>query len=86
MSAEQLIPEINIDLREYNLIYYELETNKQFLARRITASHFKFYDPTTGLKTDTPLSRVRKYFKGDVSNRKNQIANFRKSKNIYDYE
>lgn len=84
MSAEQLIP--TIDLTEYRLVYYEIKTNKMFLARRLDGSSFKFYDPITGLKSDIGISRMRREFRGDDSNKKLRSVNFRKSKNIYHYE
>jgi hypothetical protein len=74
------------DLSEYNLIYHEIETGKAYRARRVESGKFKFYDTDLGLTLDMPLSRVKKYFKGDVSNRRNQIDNFRKCKSIFYYE
>lgn len=75
-----------IDLTEYNLIYHEIETGKIYPARRVCGSSFKFYDTDTGLKIDMPLSRVRKYFRGDESNIQMRKGNFRRCKTIFHYQ
>ncbi len=75
-----------INLSEYNLIYHEIKTGIIFRAKRITSNDFKFYNTNTGQFEFLTLSPMRRRFKGDESNVRKRVENFRKCKSIFHYQ
>jgi len=75
-----------IDLSEYKLIYHEIKTGIVFRVKRLSANDFKIYNTNTGQVEEITLSPLRKRFKGDESNVRKGVGNFRKSKNIFHYQ
>lgn len=91
MSALQINNQEENYLSQYPLVFHTIpkkpgEQSRIMRAKKVTNSDFVFFDPMTTEKSYFTQGQVRSRFTSDERNKRFRAENFRKSKNIYDYE